>query len=126
MSIPYEKIVKQDLNLGVGTVDVTMPGGGTSTGDQVNLGTFAVVATATWSPGSIANGASAETTVTVAGVALGDLALASYSAALAAGLTISAHVSAANTVTVTITNTSGGALTPTASSTVRVLAFVVH
>lgn len=40
MSIPYEKIVVEDLNLGDGTVQVTMPGGGTSTGTQINFATL--------------------------------------------------------------------------------------
>lgn len=41
MAIPYEKIVEEDLNLGTGTVDVTMPGGGSSTGHRVHIGSFA-------------------------------------------------------------------------------------
>ena len=110
MAIPYELIVKEDLDLGVGTVSRTMPAGGTATGHQVNLSTLALVATATWSPGAILDGDSATTTVTVAGVALGDIALASFSAGLAAGLTISAHVSAANTVTVKCTNVTTSAV----------------
>lgn len=126
MPVPYELIVAEDLNTGVGTATVDLPTGGTATGHQVNLTTLGIVATATWSPGSIAAGASATTTVTVPGVALGDLAMASYSAALQAGLTITAHVSAANTVTVVIHNTTAGPLTPTAASTVRVVGFVVH
>ena len=40
MSIPYELIVKQDLNLGYGTVSVTMPGGGSATGDKVGIHTL--------------------------------------------------------------------------------------
>lgn len=44
MSVPYEKIVAEDLNLGVGTVSVTMPGGGSATGNKVNLGTFGALA----------------------------------------------------------------------------------
>ena len=40
MSVPYEKIVEQDLELGLGTVSRTMPGGGTATGDKVNHGTL--------------------------------------------------------------------------------------
>lgn len=40
MSVPYEKIVAEDLNTGLGTVSVSMPGGGSATGNKVNLGTF--------------------------------------------------------------------------------------
>lgn len=44
MSVPYEKVVAEDLNLGVGTVAVTMPGGGSATGNKINLGTFGALA----------------------------------------------------------------------------------
>lgn len=40
MAIPYEQIVKQDLNLGYGQVAVTMPAGGSALGDQIGLHTF--------------------------------------------------------------------------------------
>lgn len=43
MAIPYEKLVKEDLNLGYGTVDVTMPAGGTATGTKIGLHTFTEV-----------------------------------------------------------------------------------
>lgn len=39
-AIPYEKIVAEDLNLGSGAVDVTMPGGGTASGTKIGLHTF--------------------------------------------------------------------------------------
>lgn len=44
MSVPYEKVVAEDLNLGVGSVAVTMPGGGSATGSKINLGTFGALA----------------------------------------------------------------------------------
>lgn len=78
----------------------------------------------TWTPGLIANGAVAQTTVTVNGAALRMTAVAAYSVALPAGCFISAHVSAADTVTVTIGNLSGAGATPTAASTLRVDVFV--
>jgi hypothetical protein len=37
MAVKYERIVKEDLNRGVGTVDVTMPGGGTQVGHQIGM-----------------------------------------------------------------------------------------
>lgn len=40
-AIPYERIVEEDLNLGIGTVDVTMPAGGTAVGNKIGLHTFA-------------------------------------------------------------------------------------
>lgn len=46
MSVLYEKVVAEDLNLGLDTVDVTMPGGGTSSGNKINPLTFGAVAAA--------------------------------------------------------------------------------
>lgn len=43
MSVPYEKLVAEDLNLGIGTVQVTMPAGGTATGNKINPATFAAL-----------------------------------------------------------------------------------
>lgn len=40
MGIPFEQIVEEDLNLGVGTVSVTNPGGGQQTGHQISRRTF--------------------------------------------------------------------------------------
>lgn len=75
-------------------------------------------ATAAWTPGAIASAASASTTLTVTGAALGDTVAVGYNQALAAGLVISGQVSAANTVRVTIANLSGGSVTP-AAGTIR-------
>jgi len=40
MSVPYEKVVGEDLNLGHGTVSVTMPGGGSATGNKIGIHTL--------------------------------------------------------------------------------------
>ena len=66
-------------------------------------------ATATWNPASVASGAQATTTVTVTGAALGDHAIASFSLDLA-GAVLNAYVSAANTVTVVLSNMTAGAI----------------
>lgn len=42
--VPYEKLVEEDLELGVGTVTRTMPAGGTATGTKINASTFPAVA----------------------------------------------------------------------------------
>lgn len=65
--------------------------------------------TATFDPPSLADGAGTTTTVTVAGAALGDFASAAFSATTA-GITVTAWVSAANTVSVRFQNESGGTL----------------
>lgn len=59
---------------------------------------------------SVASGAVASTTVTVTGAALGDFALAWMSIAIPAGAFLAAQVTAADTVTVTLVNLSGGAV----------------
>lgn len=51
-------------------------------------------------------------TATVSGASLGDYVIVACTTALAAGLEITAFVSAANTVTVRIGNASAGAITP--------------
>lgn len=64
---------------------------------------------ATYDPPSLADGAGATTTVTVTGAALGDYASASFSLDTS-GITITAWVSAANTVSIRFQNESGGPL----------------
>lgn len=65
--------------------------------------------TATFDPISLADGAGTTTTVTVTGAALGDMTSASFSLATS-GITITAWVSAADTVSVRFQNESGGVL----------------
>lgn len=68
-----------------------------------------LTSSATYNPPSIADKASASTTVTCAGAALGDTAAASFSLDLT-GLILTAYVSAANTVTCVFGNLTGGAV----------------
>lgn len=77
--------------------------------------------TATYDPGSLADGAGTTTTVTVTGAALGDIALASFSLDLQ-GITLTAWVSATNTVSVRFQNESGGTL-DLASGTLKAMVF---
>lgn len=72
---------------------------------------------ATFNPASLADGAGTTTTVTVTGAALGDFAEASFSLDLQ-GITVTAWVSAANTVSVRFQNETGGTL-DLASGTLR-------
>lgn len=95
-------------------------GGGTETlrftiGDRTGL----LLATATVDFPNILNNASATANVTVTGAALGDFVeFVSVSRSLN-GMSLTAHVSAANTVTLVMTNNTGGAV-DLLSSTVRV------
>lgn len=77
-----------------------------------------VAVTATWDPASVASKGSAIDTITVPGLALGDIVLGvSFSLDLAAIL-LGAYVSAANTLTVYLTNNTAGAV-DLASGTIR-------
>jgi len=113
----YERLVQEDIDTGDSTTTKRNPGGGTLTATQVSLSSFArgqIEATATWQPGTagvIASQSSSSTTITVAGAAAGDKVLASLTTLTTAALIISAHVSAANTVTVVIANLSGSNVT---------------
>ena len=90
---------------------------------QVELYTLLVAlrgldGSATFNPASLIDAAGEETTITVTGAALGDFVLASFSLDTD-GLTVTAWVSAADTVTVRLQNESGGTL-DIASGTLRV------
>ena len=118
----YEKLVQEDCDVGTSTSVVRNPGGGTLVGTQIGRHTLAVgqaATSATWEPGTIANGAKASTTVTVSGAALGDFAQGSFSLSLS-GCQLTAEVSATNTVTVVVSNLTGASVV-LASGTVRVL-----
>lgn len=74
-----------------------------------NVVPYYLSGSATYDPPSLADGVGATTTVTVTGAALGDMAHASFSLDTS-GITITAWVSAANTVSVRFQNESGGVL----------------
>lgn len=72
---------------------------------------------------SVATGAATSTTLTVTGAQIGDFCEASMSVAVAGGADLSAQVTAPDTVTVTLTNLTGGAV-DLASGTLRAIVFV--
>lgn len=74
---------------------------------------------ATYDPASLADGAGATTTISVTGVVMGDFVVPSFSNDLQ-GITLTAYVSAADTVSVRFQNESGGIL-DLASGTLRVM-----
>lgn len=73
------------------------------------LGKDAINASTTWNPGSIADGGMEAKDVTVTGAELGDHVLVSFSLDVA-DLTLTANVTAANTVTCVLANSTGGAV----------------
>lgn len=82
-----------------------------------------IVGSATYDPPNLADGAGASTTVTATGAALGDYAIASFSLDTQ-GITVTANVTSANTVTVRFQNETGGAI-DLASGTLRVRVFPI-
>jgi len=66
--------------------------------------------TCTLDSASVADQAAATDTVTVPGVALGDMVIGMSAGVSEAGVVRRAYVSAANTVTIATTNTTGGAV----------------
>ena len=125
MSLLYEKIVQEDLNVGTGSVTVTNPGGGSLTGTQVGIHSVAVgqtAWTATWKPASIAAGSYEATDVIVPGAAVDDFVLVKLGTIVTNAMMISGHVAAADTVKVILFNPTAGALN-LASGTLGVLVF---
>lgn len=73
----------------------------------------------TWDPGNVADGEMVSQDVTVTGAVLGDFAMASFSLDIS-DLVLDANVTAADTVTVTLTNDGIDAGVNLASGTLRV------
>lgn len=87
--------------------------------EKLRIGTAEFIGSATYDPASLLDGAGATTTVTVTGAALGDFVTAvSFNNDLQ-GITLTAYVSAADTVAVRFQNESGGTI-DLASGTIRV------
>lgn len=113
MSLLYEKIVQEDLNVGTSTATVTNPTGGSLTGTQIGIhsvGVGQVAWTETWDPGSIAAAGYEAEDVTVPGAAVGDFVIASLTTLLTNDMMLTAHVSAADTVKVILFNPTAGAI----------------
>lgn len=87
--------------------------------DPLALGQRILTATATWNPLSVADGASTATLVGVSGAALGDPVAVGFTSLTAGNWQISGTVNAANQVTVSLLNKTGGAV-DLASGTLRV------
>jgi len=125
MSLTYEKVVQEDLNVGTSTTTVTTPDGGSLTGTQIGIHSFAVgqiQQTETWAPASIAAGEYESEDVTVPGAAVDDFVLVKLSTILTDDMMLTGHVSAADTVRVVLFNPTGSAVA-LASGTLGVLVF---
>lgn len=125
MSLLYEKVVQEDLNVGTSTTTVTNPGGGTLTGTQIGIHSFAqgqIAHTKAWAPSTITTLSYKDEDVSVPGAVVGDFVLASFTTMLTNALMISAHVSAADTVKVVLFNPTSGSL-DAGTGTLYVLVF---
>jgi len=129
MSLRYENIVQEDLNVGTSdTVTVTNPSGGSLDGTQVGIHSVAVGQTAfteTWNPSAIAAGSYEAQDVTVPGAAVGDFVMTSLTTILTNDMMISGHVSAADTVKVVLFNPTAGSIN-VGSGTLSVIVFKVR
>ncbi len=104
------------------TIGTAMPAGYTAvtaTGNYIEQTRWSgpIEGSAVYDPGNLVDGAGVTTTVTVTGAVLGDLVNVSFSLDLQ-GISLTAYVSAANTVSVRFQNETGGAL-DLASGTLR-------
>lgn len=107
MSLLYEKVVQEDLDTGTSTATVTSPSGGSLTGTQIGIHSFAqgqVQAITTWNPSSIAAAGYEAKDITVPGAALGDFTMVKLSSLTTDDLTLTGHVSAPDTVTAILFN----------------------
>ncbi len=117
MAVIVETWMAEDLEYGIGSTTKTHPSGGVLNGHQISLSSFSTVGpageadAAYWTPGTIASGSQASTTIEVAGAAVGDKVLAALTSIGALLPIISAHVSAANEVSVVIANLTGASIT---------------
>lgn len=100
----------------IASVDPTTEKATSSTLTQL-LTSVALTGTATWDAGSIDDGNEEAAEITVTGAALGDFVLLSHGVDVA-DLALTGQVTAANTVTATLLNNTGGAI-DLASTTVR-------
>ena len=78
--------------------------------DEDVFGASALIGSAVWDPANVTTGNMTSTTVTVTGAAIGDVAVPGLSVAVPAGALLTASVTAADTVTVTLYNLTGGDL----------------
>ena len=115
----YQPLIQEDLNVGTERVWITAPAGGELRSTQIGLHSVArgqVAYTAAWTPGAIADGEYATTTVSVPDAAVGDLVMASCDKILTNDLRITGRVSVAGTVTVILHNPTAATVTVPAST----------
>lgn len=123
----FELMTQEDLNLGTGRVEVSLPTGGTAVARQINLSALSLYVTQTWDPGALVAGALEALTVTVTGAKVGDIVMATLSSILTASadddhVVLYGRVVSDNTVRVIVKN-AGTATVNLASGKLRLLVF---
>lgn len=117
MAVIVETWMAEDLEYGVEATTKTHPSGGTLNGTQISISSFSTCGPSgyapakLWDPGTIAAGGQATTTIDVPGASIGDKVLVSLTTVGSEALIFSAHVSAANVVTVVLANLTGASVT---------------
>lgn len=118
----YERIVEQDLDVGIGEVEVTSPGGGKMIGRRVNVASLAYITKAqTWDPGTVDAGGFESVSIPLAGITNGDFVLASFTGIPHSQVILHATVYNSNVI-VALTNVGAVAHNP-GSGTLRVAVF---
>jgi hypothetical protein len=136
MAVVIETWAGEDLELGIGDTVKTHPAGGFLNCHQISLSTFSLAgasgsAITTGWPTELKNIphlSQLQVNVSVPGAAFGDMVLASLTTQGTAGLSLSANVSAANQVTVVLSNMSGTTINPVpvAAGYLRLLVFKIR
>lgn len=126
-AIVFALLTEQDIERGVGDIDVPAPGGGTMRASRVNLSSLAVKRyQVTHDFGTIAAGSAASLAIALDGVTVGSLVLVTFDGtpylSSFSQLLLSAVVSVTGTVTVTVYNVGPGSLS-SGSGTLRVMVF---
>ena len=114
MSLLYEKVVQEDLNVGINQeIEVTNPAGGTLLGTQISVSSFGIGQLAyyeNWNPGSIATLSYETEDIIVPGAEVGDFVMVSLSTMVTNVMMITAHVAMADTVRCVLFNPTTGAI----------------
>lgn len=126
-AIVFEKAIAEDLDIGIGEVDVTNPGGGTIRGTRINLQSLAAgyEYAGAWTPGSLAvfPFGTLTTDIPIPGVALGDFVLVTFDSTVTSEQVLfNGYVAVAGTVRVALRNL-GNVILNLGTGTLRVLVF---
>lgn len=124
MAVIYERAGAEDLDLGVGTGTRTNPGGGLMPIHQVNLASFALVASQVYDPGLVTPGIPVALDVTVPGALDHHPVVVTFTGNMDHTLFPVGRVISPDTVRVTIYNVGLVAFNP-GSGTLRTLVFAI-